>query len=205
MQNLKLASELKEELMSADEEVLGDEGLKILARPTLSSHEKVDSALLSEEWKESLPAAAWDTEESFDEDLLADFDLENADVGEIKEWSITPREVCVQERTEAKAAHQRQGTDCGSSEVQIALFTARIKHITDHVISNPKDHASRRGLLALVSKRRRLINYLYSRNAAKAKKLTDDLGIRFRFKSSMPDRTEKYRQYTIAANKKMKR
>jgi len=154
---------------------------------------------------ELIDDAAWDTEESGDEDLLAGFDLENADVGEIKEWSITPREVCVQERAEAKAEFRRHDKDCGSSEVQIALFTARIKHITDHVISNPKDHASRRGLLALVSKRRRLINYLYSRDAAKAKKLTDDLGIRFRFKSAMPDRTEKYRQYTIAANKKMKR
>ena len=117
---------------------------------------------------------------------------------------MTPREICVEERAAAKAAHARHDTDCGSSEVQIALFTARIKHITDHVISNPKDHASRRGLLALVSKRRRLINYLHSRDAAKAEKLTNDLGIRFRFKSAMPDRAEKYRQYTIAANKKMK-
>jgi len=148
---------------------------------------------------------AWDSEEAGDEDLLAGFDLENADVGEIKEWGITPREVCAQERAEAKTTHRRHDTDCGSSEVQIALFTARIKHITDHVISNPKDHASRRGLLALVSKRRRLINYLYSRDADKATKLCNDLGIRFRFKSAMPDRTEKYRQYTIAANKKMKR
>jgi len=65
--------------------------------------------------------------------------------------------------------------------------------------------APRRGLLALVSKRRRLINYLHSRDAAKAEKLTSDLGIRFRFKSAMPDRAEKYRQYTIAANKKMKK
>ena len=91
-----------------------------------------------------------------------------ADVGDIKEWSVTPREICVEERAAAKAAHARHDTDCGSSEVQIALFTARIKHITDHVISNPKDHASRRGLLALVSKRRRLINYLHSRDAAKS-------------------------------------
>jgi small subunit ribosomal protein S15 len=154
---------------------------------------------------ELIDDAAWDTEESGDEDLLAGFDLENADVGEIREWSITPRQVCAQERAEAKAEFKRHDKDVGSSEVQIALFTARIKHITDHVISNPKDHASRRGLLALVSKRRRLINYLYSRDAAKAKKLTNDLGIRFKFTSAIPDRTEKYRQYTIAANKKNKK
>ena len=193
-----------------------------------------DTEGLGAEFEDALvDDAAWDTEESGDEDLLAGFDLENvrspraakklvhtcggatkpprrfappqADVGDIKEWSVTPREVCVEERAAAKAAHARHDTDCGSSEVQIALFTARIKHITDHVISNPKDHASRRGLLALVSKRRRLINYLHSRDAAKAEKLTNDLGIRFRFKSAMPDRAEKYRQYTIAANKKMKK
>ena len=51
---------------------------------------------------------------------------------------MTPREICVEERAAAKAAHARHDTDCGSSEVQIALFTARIKHITDHVISNPQ-------------------------------------------------------------------
>ena len=165
-----------------------------------------DTEGLGAEFEDALvDDAAWDTEESGDEDLLAGFDLEGADVGEIKEWSVTPREVCVEERAAAKAAHARHDTDCGSSEVQIALFTARIKHITDHVIANPKDHASRRGLLALVSKRRRLINYLHSRDAAKAEKLTNDLGIRFRFKSAMPDRAEKYRQYTIAANKKMKK
>ena len=95
--------------------------------------------------------------------------------------------------------------DTGSPEVQVALLTARIKYLTEHFKTHKKDHASRRGLLALVSKRRRLINYLHSRDAAKAEKLTNDLGIRFRFKSAMPDRAEKYRQYTIAANKKMKK
>ena len=165
-----------------------------------------DSEGLGAEFEDALvDDAAWDTEDSGDEDLLAGFDLENADVGAIKEWAVTPREVCAQERVAAKAAHRRREGDCGSSEVQIALFTARIKHITDHVIANPKDHASRRGLLALVSKRRRLINYLHSRDAAKAEALTGALGIRFRFRSAVPDRTEKYRQYTIAANKKMKK
>ena len=81
---------------------------------------------------------------------------------------------------------------------------ARIKYITEHVINNPKDHATRRGLLALVSKRRRLLNYYYKVAPAKAEQLTADLGIRFRFKSALPSRTEKYRQYTIAANRRNK-
>ncbi|KAH8068623.1 hypothetical protein JL721_6478 [Aureococcus anophagefferens] len=103
--------------------------------------------------------------------------------------------------TRRSSAHDN---DCGSSEIQIALFTARIKHITQHVVDNPKDHASRRGLLTLVSKRRRLLNYYHSRSPEKAVKLAADLGVRFRFKSALPDRAEKYRQYTIAANKKKK-
>ena len=147
---------------------------------------------------------AWDVEGSGDEDLLAGFDLDGADVGDIDSYGATPREICDGERAEYKAKFPRHDNDCGSSEIQIALFTARIKHITQHVIDNPKDHASRRGLLTLVSKRRRLLNYYHSRSPEKAVKLAADLGVRFRFKSALPDRAEKYRQYTIAANKKKK-
>lgn len=147
---------------------------------------------------------AWDVEGSGDEDLLAGFDLDGADVGDIDSYGATPREICDGERAEYKAKFPRHDNDCGSSEIQIALFTARIKHITQHVVDNPKDHASRRGLLTLVSKRRRLLNYYHSRSPEKAVKLAADLGVRFRFKSALPDRAEKYRQYTIAANKKKK-
>jgi len=98
----------------------------------------------------------------------------------------------------------RHVTDCGSSEVQVALFSARIKHITQHVIENPKDHASRRGLIGLVSKRRRILNYLYSRKPDVATQLVQDLGIRFRFKAALPTREDKYRQYNMRAAMKKK-
>mmetsp|Transcript_2589 Transcript_2589/g.7593 ORF Transcript_2589/g.7593 Transcript_2589/m.7593 type:complete len:210 (+) Transcript_2589:98-727(+) len=148
---------------------------------------------------------AWDVDDSADEDVLADFDLDAADVGEIKDdYSVPGRILCAAERAEAVKTYARHEGDVGSSEVQIALFTARIKYITEHVINNPKDHATRRGLLALVSKRRRLLNYYYKVAPAKAEQLTRDLGIRFRFKSALPSRTEKYRQYTIAANRRNK-
>ena len=143
-------------------------------------------------------------EDDGDEDLLADFDLEGADVGDISEWPETLRSLCEKERAEHVITYKRHDTDCGSSEVQIALFTARIKHITQHVIDNPKDHASRRGLLTLVSKRRRIFHYYYQKSPEKAEALAEGLGVRFRFKSKLPARTEKYRQYTIAANKKRK-
>lgn len=162
-----------------------------------------DTDGLGAEFDDALVDEAWDEDDS-GEDMLAGFDLDGADVGEIREWAVPPRSICEDERAAHVEKYARHGTDSGSSEVQIALFTARIKHITQHVIDNPKDHASRRGLLALVSKRRRIMHYYNSKSPEKAQALADELGIRFRFKSKLPDRTEKYRQYTIAANKKRK-
>lgn len=138
------------------------------------------------------------------EDLLAPFDLDNVDVGEIQEWPVSGRQQMEAERQLHKQTYARHDSDCGSPELQIALFTARIKHTTQHVIDNPKDHASRRGLLAMVSKRRRLLNYYFSKTPEKAEKLAKDLGIRFRFRAKLPSREEKYLQYTIRANKKKK-
>lgn len=138
--------------------------------------------------------------DSGDEDLLASFDLEGTDVGEVMSWPNAGSIQCDEQRVVDRANFGRHGTDCGSPEVQIAMFTTRIKFITKHVIDNPKDHASRRGLLALVSKRRRLLHYIYSKKPDEAHKLIEDLGVRFRFRNMLPDRTEKYRQYTIKEN-----
>ncbi len=56
--------------------------------------------------------------------------------------------------------YRRKATDTGSPEVQVALLTSRIGELTEHLKLHPKDHASRRGLLAMVSKRRSLLDYL---------------------------------------------
>ena len=69
-------------------------------------------------------------------------------------------------------------SDTGSSEVQIALITERIKYLTDHFKTHKKDHHSRRGLLKLVGKRRRLLDYLKKSNLDKYSSLIDQLGIR---------------------------
>ncbi len=66
----------------------------------------------------------------------------------------------------------------GTTEGQIALFTHRINHLTEHLKSNQKDHASRRGLLKLVGKRRRLLNYLMKKDIQKYRELIKELGIR---------------------------
>jgi small subunit ribosomal protein S15 len=72
---------------------------------------------------------------------------------------------------------QHEG-DTGSPEVQIALLTERITHLTEHFKTHAKDHHSRRGLLKLVGQRRRLLDYLKSKNVERYRKLIDSLGIR---------------------------
>jgi len=68
--------------------------------------------------------------------------------------------------------------DFGSTETQIAIFTERIRNITDHLKHNKKDHSGRRGLVILVSKRRRLLDYLRKNNLNGYKGILEQLNIR---------------------------
>lgn len=74
--------------------------------------------------------------------------------------------------------YQRAKGDTGSPEVQVALMTARINYLTDHFKEHNKDHHSRRGLLRLVSRRRKLLDYLKSKNEAGYKELIQRLELR---------------------------
>lgn len=69
-------------------------------------------------------------------------------------------------------------SDTGSPEVQIAIFTDRIQHLTEHFKTHMKDHHSRRGLLQLVSARRSLLNYLMRTEFQRYRKVIKELGIR---------------------------
>ena len=69
-------------------------------------------------------------------------------------------------------------TDTGSPEVQIALLSGRITYLTEHFKVHKKDHHSRRGLLKLVGQRRRLLNYLKTKDIERYKAIIDKLGIR---------------------------
>ena len=68
--------------------------------------------------------------------------------------------------------------DTGSADVQIAILTSRINHLTDHLQKFKKDHSSRRGLLMMVSQRRRLLDYLHKKNADRYKAVTKKLKLR---------------------------
>lgn len=72
----------------------------------------------------------------------------------------------------------QQSGDTGSPEVQIALLTKRITHLTEHLKQHRGDHHSRRGLLMLVGKRRRLLNYLRKKDVERYRSLIAELGLR---------------------------
>lgn len=82
------------------------------------------------------------------------------------------------DKTATIAEHRLHGTDTGSPEVQIAILTERINHLTEHLKVHKKDHHTRRGLLMLVGRRRRLLDYLRSNDVERYRTLIAKLGIR---------------------------
>jgi small subunit ribosomal protein S15 len=83
-----------------------------------------------------------------------------------------------QVKLEIISTHRRHDSDTGSAEVQIALLTKRIVHLTEHFKTHRKDHHSRRGLLKLVSQRRRLLDYLKRKEFGRYLAVIEVLGIR---------------------------
>ena len=88
--------------------------------------------------------------------------------------------MAVENELKAKLAaeHGLHGTDTGSPEVQVAIFSERILQLTEHLRTHKKDHHSRRGLLLLVGKRRRLLNYLNRTDVGRYRALIAKLGLR---------------------------
>ena len=82
------------------------------------------------------------------------------------------------QKKEIVAKFGKTPTDTASPEVQVALLTARITYLTDHFKSHKKDHHSRRGLLKLVGQRRRMLNYIKSKDVPRYRELIAELGIR---------------------------
>ncbi len=81
-------------------------------------------------------------------------------------------------KAEIKQEYQQHEKDTGSVEVQVALLTKRISDLTSHLQSHKGDHNSRRGLIVMVSKRRRLLDYLRDSDLARYQKLIERLGLR---------------------------
>ncbi|MCL4111170.1 UNVERIFIED_CONTAM: hypothetical protein GTU68_038512 [Idotea baltica] len=83
-----------------------------------------------------------------------------------------------EKREEIFAEHGGAATNTGSSEGQVALFTFRINALSAHLRENKKDHSSRRALLSLVGKRKRLLNYIARKDIQNYRQLIEKLGIR---------------------------
>ncbi len=81
-------------------------------------------------------------------------------------------------KAEIAGKYGRGTNDTGSAEVQVAILTASINHLTEHLKIHKKDHHSRRGLLLQVGQRRRLLNYLQGKDVERYRSLIADLGLR---------------------------
>jgi small subunit ribosomal protein S15 len=86
--------------------------------------------------------------------------------------------ISAEKKAEIVAASRRSAADTGSPEVQISILTERISGLQDHFKVNEKDHHSRRGLMKIVSQRRRLLDYLKRKDVDRYRALIDRLGIR---------------------------
>ena len=83
-----------------------------------------------------------------------------------------------EKKKEIIAAYGRTPNDTGSPEVQVAVLTARIQELTEHLKENPKDHHSRRGMLKMIGKRRNLLAYLKDVDIERYRSLIERLGLR---------------------------
>jgi len=83
-----------------------------------------------------------------------------------------------EEKGQVVKQYQRGDADTGSTEVQVALLTANITHLTNHFSKHKADHHSRQGLLRMVNKRRKLLDYLKSKDSKRYQDLISSLGLR---------------------------
>ena len=81
-------------------------------------------------------------------------------------------------KTELIGSYRTHDSDTGSPEVQVAILSERINYLTSHLKSHAKDHASRRGLIMMVNKRRRLLDYLNRRDPDRYREIVDRLSLR---------------------------
>ncbi|KAL3910740.1 MAG: hypothetical protein SGILL_007575, partial [Bacillariaceae sp.] len=112
------------------------------------------------------------------------------DDGEPPAWSVSQ-----QRMEQMRNEYRRHDKDTGSPEFQVAGMTERIAYLTKHLQQHPKDFSTRRGLVAMVNKRRRLLNFLYKEDEQRYVSIVNGLGIRHKAPSNVADREEKYGRY----------
>jgi len=96
---------------------------------------------------------------------------------------------------ESRAKHRRSDNDTGSPEFQVAGMTERIVYLTEHLKLHPKDFSTRRGLVALVNKRRRLLNFLCKEDVERYKSVVSSMGIRHKAPSKVLGKEQQYGRF----------
>lgn len=134
-----------------------------------------------------------DVDEPAPEDFIVNVgDIDEPDVTD----DATPAWALLNERiTEMRIKYRRSENDTGSPEFQVAGMTERISYLTNHLKEHPKDFSTRRGLVALVNKRRRLLNYLFSEDVDRYVDVVSSLGIRHKAPGLVQSRDEKYGRF----------
>ena len=98
--------------------------------------------------------------------------------GDLPERDVREKAKLVADQADHDRGQRRHDTDTGSPEVQIALLTERINHLTEHLKVHKKDHHSRRGLLMLVGRRRRMLDYVKDNDVERYRAIIAKLGLR---------------------------
>jgi len=138
--------------------------------------------------EDAAPAASSDQVTDFTEDLLDALTADDASFADAPAEVFKPAEgvqleplesyVNAQSVEEMRAKYKTHENDTGSTQVQIAVLSARIAYMTKHMSTNKKDYASLRGLNAMVTRRRKLLEFLLREDLSEFKRLTSELGIR---------------------------
>ena len=123
-------------------------------------------------------------------DLEDDDDDGSEDDGQPPAWFTSQERV-----EELRAQHRRHEKDTGSPEFQVAGMTERISYLTQHLQKHPKDFSTRRGLVAMVNKRRRLLNFLYREDEDRYVSIVSSLGIRHKAPGRVSTREEMYSRF----------
>eukprot|EP00586_Coscinodiscus_wailesii_P002501 CAMPEP_0172484724 /NCGR_PEP_ID=MMETSP1066-20121228/12298_1 /TAXON_ID=671091 /ORGANISM="Coscinodiscus wailesii, Strain CCMP2513" /LENGTH=212 /DNA_ID=CAMNT_0013249425 /DNA_START=138 /DNA_END=776 /DNA_ORIENTATION=- len=127
---------------------------------------------------------------------------EDLDAPTNEDFTPSDRFVHMTNIQEAREKYRLHENDSGSPEFQVAGMTERISYLTSHLKTHPKDFSTRRGLVAMVNKRRRLLNYLYSESEERYVNLVKSLGIRHKAPGRVESREEKYGRFPGQKNKK---
>eukprot|EP00595_Chromulina_sp_UTEXLB2642_P000480 CAMPEP_0196761146 /NCGR_PEP_ID=MMETSP1095-20130614/288_1 /TAXON_ID=96789 ORGANISM="Chromulina nebulosa, Strain UTEXLB2642" /NCGR_SAMPLE_ID=MMETSP1095 /ASSEMBLY_ACC=CAM_ASM_000446 /LENGTH=191 /DNA_ID=CAMNT_0042110309 /DNA_START=269 /DNA_END=844 /DNA_ORIENTATION=+ len=130
--------------------------------------------------------------------------LETDEINALINKPIKQSEINKQNIVKASAVYQKHSADVGSAEVQIAKLNEKVKYLTTHLLKNKGDGKAKHGLNAIVTKRRKLLNYLYETNRETAEKIISELSIRFRPPGRLWDKEAKYGAFKNTKSKWLK-